>query len=656
MLATCLFVVATAFAQTTPDGLRLEEKTKASIEAKRVTLPVWDERMIGDDPSQKPNADRFEFVSDGPKGSGWGRPDEVPRVYLERRLPAFFSRTLLLDSALPDGAKLNWIFTGLQGGFTVELTSSSVHVFQRFYDSFGLREEGSKSNYPVKLTDEITIPYSGIARAVTVELDSKLMLRVKVNSITVSEQSCLLDVTRDQLQFTGLRTTHRLIAGTVRSAPSETTSIQINSSKHFQSMLGFGGSPSIPAYESLSEEGKKLYWKTLQKYNLLIDREYPMGTRLKPDMSNLDTLADASPHYYGDNFPNGEVSSFTYNAMSIKVGGKVIYEMWALPTWATKDFTDSEGKLHKGAANVDEWARAMLTYTRMEKQRTGKAPDILGIENEVTQPKEITYEMVETLRRELDKAGFQSVRIHMPDASLTSGGVTAAKMLSSDPDVWSKIDYAASHEYDYQKDLHDPDAFDVRLTELRAADGDKPFLSTELCLNSPLFQIASYRAAFQMGQLYHKNLTILDSIGILYCWLILDTEEPNFPASRALLVPDRIHGFVPIASSFQLRVLGAFSRRIREGMVRIDARSSNPDVLVSAYENSKGNKTIVVLNRSMQPQTLEIRGSSGSDMEVERVSLYEENSVARAPDHLTIQPGEILTVSKIPQPGVTPAK
>ena len=77
-----------------------------------------------------------------------------------------------------------------------------------------------------------------------------------------------------------------------------------------------------------------------------------MGTKLLPDMSNLDNLADAKPHYYGDDFPNGEVSNFDYNAQSLKLGGKVIYEWWALPAWAAKDYTDPEGKVHKGAANV----------------------------------------------------------------------------------------------------------------------------------------------------------------------------------------------------------------------------------------------------------------------------------------------------------------
>jgi len=642
-----LWVGAVGAQQTTPDGVRVTEARPASGMQPSVRLPEWDNAT-----AHPGLAQHFEFASDGPKGPGWGHADELARVYLERKLPEFFSRTMALDGPVPKGGTLTWMFTGPQGGFNVELGSGSVRLMQRYYNSFGLHEEGSRAAYPSRTVDDVTVPYTGAAKAVTVELDSNMKLRVKMNGMTLAEQTCLMDIMRDQLSFTGLRATHAVVSGAVLPDGAGTVDVRVDPAKRYQTMLGFGGSPSIAAYDSLSEQGKKVYWAMLQRYNLRIDREYPMGTQLKPDMSNLDNVADSTPHYYGDNFPNSEVTSFTYNAMSLKMGGKVIYELWALPTWATKDYTDSDGKVHKGAANVAEWARAMLTYTRMEKQRTGKVPDILGIQNEITQPREITLEMVRTLRAELDKAGFQSVKIHMPDASSVTAGITATKALTSDADAWSKIDYAASHEYDYQQSLTNPDAFDARLTELKGAVGDKPFLSTELCLNNAVYQVGSYRAAFQMAQLYHKNMTILDSIGILYCWLILDAEEPNFPASRALLVPDRTHGDMPVASSFELRTLGAFSRRIREGMVRVEASSSNPDLLVTAYMDRTGGKTLVALNRSMQPQTLDLHWAGAGAMQVERVSFYEENTVSAAAGKVVVQPGEIVTLSTVPQPAV----
>jgi hypothetical protein len=375
-----------------------------------------------------------------------------------------------------------------------------------------------------------------------------------------------------------------------------------------------------------------------------------MGTNLRSDMSNLDSLADSKPHYYGDDFPNGEVSNFAYNAQTLKLGGKVIYEMWALPRWASKDYTDPEGKEHRDVADPVEWARAMVTYARMEKEKTGRAPDVIGIQNEVQEPKEISFEMVNTLRRDLDAAGFKDVKIHMPDASYAALGTEVANTLRSNPEVWNKIDIAASHEYDYQDHFTDPDTFDEQFKALRQANGDKPFLATEIAVNNIRLQNASYRVAFNVGQLYHKNMTLLDSIGLAYCWLILDVEQPNFGATRSLLVPDRYHGDIPVASSYELRVLGAYSRHLREGMVRIDAISSNPDLLVTAYEGSGNIRTLIATNRSSIPQRLTVNWPGTAWKEMERVSQYAENEREALSAQIVVQPGEIVTLSTLASP------
>jgi O-glycosyl hydrolase len=590
-------------------------------------------------------AGHFQFSSDGPLSQVWGRADEVPRVFFPERLPAFFSKTIVLDNELPRDAKLSWIFTGREGGFTIEVSHALVRVYQKYYDSFGLLD--SHTTNPERIVQETVALAPGAVHSITVTLDTHLSLTVLVNGSQLVQQNCLLDVSRHQLLFQGSRTRHIVLAGALLPAQVADTVLSVDSTHRHQTILGFGGSPSIPSYESLSEEGKKQYWQLLARYNLLIDREYPMGTNLRPDMSNLDNLADAKPHYYGDDFPNGEVSNFAYNAETLKLGGKVIYEWWALPAWATKDYTDPEGKVHKGAADVSQWARAMVTYARMEKEKTGQAPYEIGIQNEVQEPKEISFEMVKTLRHELDAAGFNDVKIQMPDASFAELGTEVANTLKSDPEVWSKIDIAASHEYDYQDHFTDPDTFDDQFKALRQANGDKPFLATEIAVNNIRLQSASYRVAFNVGQLYHKNMTLMDSIGLAYCWLILDVEQPNFGATRSLLVPDRYHGDIPVASSYQLRVLGAYSRHLPEGMVRVDANSSNTDLLVTAYENRQKARTLIATNRGATPQMLTVNWPGTTWNELERVSQYAENAREAVPAKILIQPGEIVTLSTL---------
>jgi O-glycosyl hydrolase len=566
----------------------------------------------------------------------------LPRVFFPERLPAFFSKTIALDGDIPRDAKLNWIFTGRDGGFTIEISHGLVRVYQRYYDSVGLLD--SHTANPERIVQETVVLAPGPIRSLTVTLDAHLSLSVLVNGTPLVQQNCMLDVSRHQLLFQAPRTRHIELTGSLLPVGITDTVLSVDAAHRHQTIFGFGGSPSIPTYESLSEKGKKQYWQILSRYNLLIDREYPMGTKLRSDMSNLDNLADAKPHYYGDDFPNGEVSNFAYNAESLKLGGKVIYEMWSLPSWATKDFTDPEGKEHKGAANPEVWARAMVTYARIEKEKTGRAPDAIGIQNEVQEPKEISFEMVKTLRRELDGAGFKDVKIQMPDASYTALGTEVANALRSDPDVWSKIDIAASHEYDYQDHFTDPDSFDDQFRALRHANGDKPYLATEIAVNSIRLQSPSYRVAFNVGQLYHKNMTLLDSIGLAYCWLILDVEQPSFGATRSLLVPDRYHGDIPVASSYQLRILGAYSRHLPEGMVRVDANSSNPDLLVTAYEGKQNARTLIATNRGTTPQTLNVNWPGTTWNEMERVSQYSENSPESIPARLIIQPGEIVTL------------
>jgi O-glycosyl hydrolase len=595
------------------------------------------------------DAQTFSFVSDGPKGPGWTRPDEIARTYFNDELPALFRRTIVLNEPVPRHGKLQWIFTGPHAGITVELSPSKVRIVERYIDSYGL---GGGGSYPERIVRDEERQFTGAARTLTVILDSHLAVALQVNGATLLNEACTFDILRHQLVFSAPRTEHLTLSGALLSSPIQTSSVVINAAAKHQTMLGFGGSPSVPAYEHLSAEGKQRYWAIMRHYNLLIDREYPMGSELKPDLSNRDDLHDATPHYYGDNFPNGEVSSFAYNKQAQAIGGDVIYEMWALPAWATQPYKgpralDAWNKPVTTAANPDEYARIMVDYCRREQQATGRPPAILGIQNEVEQPPEIFAQMIVTLRRELDKAGFQSVKIHMADASYMYYGAQRARDLQRTPDAWSKIDFTAVHEYDYQEFLANPDLYDAAIREMHEASAGKPFLATEICLNDPHYQELSYRLALNVGQLYDKNLTELDAEMLLYCWLILDVEEPSFGGSRSLLVPDKINGDMPIASSFELRVLGAFSRHVLKGMARIDAISSNPDLLTTAFVSGK-DRTLIVLNRSTERQRINLSGTDAHWAEMERTSQRLENSISSAiPSEVVVEPGEIVTLSTL---------
>jgi hypothetical protein len=593
---------------------------------------------------------RFSFASDGPIGPGWTRPDEIARTYFHEELPALFRRTIVLDGDVPAQGKLTWIFTGPHAGFTVELTSSKIRLAQRFYDSSALWSW--QGNYPEKTVREDERQYLGNARDVTVVLDAHLVVQVLINGVTMLEQPCMFDVMRHQLMFSGPRNQHLTAAGGLVAPQIDTASVVIKPEERHQTMLGFGGSPSIPTYAELSKDGKKTYWEILRRYNLLLDREYPMGSELKQDLSNLDDLRDATPHYYGDNFPNGEVSDFDYSKHALAMGGDVIYEMWALPPWAQEAYTadgkpvmDAWGRAVQRAAKPDEYARIVVSFCRIMKQRTGKAPLIVGIQNEVEQPAAAFTAMAVTLRRELDKAGFPSTKIHMADASFMDMGVDRAKALRQNAAGWKAIDYTATHEYDYQEFFANPDMYDGRMIAMHDASGGKEFLATEICLNDPHYQEGSYRIALNVGQLYQKNLTELDAEALMYCWLLLDTEQPSFGGSRSLLVPDKTRGEVPIASSFQLRVLGAFSRHVLKGMIRVGAASEDNNLLTTAFAGN-GHESLIVLNRSIEAKRLKIDWPGVKWTHIERTSQTEENVMSDSvPSEIVVRPGEIVTLS-----------
>lgn len=591
-------------------------------------------------------AEQFAFQAspDRIQGPGW-RVAGLPRKYFSETLPALFERTLRVENLAPgSGGSLQWIFTGEEGGFTVETDGARLRVFQRYYNSPGFRDPGqAQPRHPQRITAENNTSYTPPLQSITVRFDHRLGLSVLINGVEVARQNCQFDVSRHQLAWTGTTGGAR---GYLEPAATQTATVRAGSSRQYQEMLGWGGIAIPTAYHQLSREGKRRWFQYLAEYNLLLQREYPIGAKLNPAMDNWDKLEDATPHYYGDNFPNGEISDFTYNRNVRRLGGKVLFEFWALPPWARRDWRDPSGKLHTGVADPESYAKAMVRYCQVAKERAGAPPEIVGIQNEVVQPPEIWHEMTLALRQALDAAGFKDVKIHMRDDGRLKPGIECARVFRARPDVWRAIDYSATHMYDFQSHFYDPDSFDPFMKEFAEAAAGKPFLSTELSVNNSEFQVPSYRIALSMGQLYHKNLVITQASGIMYCWTLLNVEQPSYGWTRTLFVPDPAHGFQPKPSSHQLRVFGAYSRRIKEGMRRVEASSSEPHLLVTAFEGPQG-RTLVLLNRSLAPQKVNVEWPGASFKYAERVSPYHENEVEPAPAAVMVEPGAVVTLSSV---------
>jgi hypothetical protein len=583
-------------------------------------------------------------LSSGKEVVTWGRGKELPGVFFKENLPSIFTRHIRFDSFEFTEGLFVWVFTGDKAGFNLSISGDTIWLYQRYYDSFGFNEPGGNKikvkRHPESIWLWHAIPYTGDPENITISIDHKMILRLMINGAVVSEQSCLFDVSRHQLRFTGK---DPVIMGEMMELTNEDTKVRIDWAARKQKMLGWGGIATPTAYHLLSEEGKARWWDYLEEYNLLLHREYPNGQNLAPDFSNWDNLEDATPHYYGDNFPNGEISDFTYIKKVQELGGISIFEFWKFPSWVQ----DANNNL-----NIDAYCEAMLNYCKTAEEKTGKPPAIVGIQNEVTQREEDWQRMTLALRKTLDENGFDKVRIHQQDMGSVESGIKSAKAFTSNDQVWATIDFAATHMYDYQSHFHDPDKYDSLLWEFESIIQDKPFLSTEICVNRPAFQVGSYRLAFSMAQLYHKNLTILDASAIVYCWILLNTEQPSYEASRSLFRVDKMNGFVPYPSSYQLRTFGSWSRRIKKDMHRVEAASANPDLLVTAFQGNEG-ETAVLVNRSQHRITANISPGGEAFRYLERTSQYYQNQVEILPVlhdkvlKLSIDPGEIITLSSL---------
>jgi hypothetical protein len=118
------------------------------------------------------NADRFPSFEDLQKTS---RPSGTlcnPEPVAFRTYPK--SKSLVVacsrQGGLPRDARLGWIFTGRDGGFTIELSRTLLRVYQRYYDSYGLID--SHTTNPERLVQEPVAMVPGEVYSVTVILDA----------------------------------------------------------------------------------------------------------------------------------------------------------------------------------------------------------------------------------------------------------------------------------------------------------------------------------------------------------------------------------------------------------------------------------------------------------------------------------------------------
>lgn len=561
----------------------------------------------------------------------WGQ-GSVSAWFAPERLPAAFGRTMSPESPF-QSTSWDWIFTGPRGGITIEVRDGLAVIHRRHWDSTAFQAmRDQPARHPWWRQQALDLPFEAPLRSIEVLAESDGMIRVAANGEKYVTFPWTEDLLRHQIRIPA----GREMRATIDAPEPEAVTLRVHDERPLQTMIGFGGIASMPAYHLFSPAARGEWWRLLREYNLLIQREYPVGLRLNRDMNNWDDPAEAVPHYYGDNFPNGELSDFAYLREVRRQGGQIWFEFWGLPEWVGND--------------DEAYARAMLAYCLRTKETTGRAPEIVGIQNEVHQSAERWHSMTRALRAALDEAGLRETRIHLSDAATLEDGLHRLEAFQSDPEVWEMIDFTATHMYDAQDHFHSPRDFDPLLEKWREMSAGKPFLSTELCVNDNAWQLDSYRGALPMARLYHQNFAIADAAAVLFCWTLLNVEQPSYGWTRSLFVPDESRGGMPVASSHHLRVYGAWSRRIHEGMRRLETSVDEASgLMATAWQGNGGLATVVAYNPTARPLSLEVDWPGQSFTTIELADPWHENmpTAATGPSAL-VPPGAIITLTNVP--------
>jgi hypothetical protein len=85
-------------------------------------------------------------------------------------------------------------------------------------------------------------------------------------------------------------------------------------------------------------------------------------------------------------------------------------------------------------------------------------------------------------------------------------------------------------------------------------------------------------------------------------------------------------------------------------MVRVEASSTDTDMMVSAYEGTDEIRTVIATNRSTSPRSVTLNWPRKTWNEMERVSQYDENSREAGSTRAAIRPGEIVICSTLVLP------
>ncbi|KAF2790518.1 glycoside hydrolase family 30 protein [Melanomma pulvis-pyrius CBS 109.77] len=426
-------------------------------------------------------------------------------------------------------------------------------------------------------------------------------------------------------QLTIFTTTLALKAGGNSTTPI--TKLTIDTRTRYQTIVGFGISQAFQRARQVHGNTSALSSANSQRViDLLFSQEHGAGlTILRNGIGSSPSYAldwmksiepaspgspNATPVYEWDGDDAGQVW-LTKEAM--KRGVAAIYaDAWSVPGYMKSNGQDSNGGYICGVSGTScasgDWRQAyanyLVQYLRFYKEREGVAVKYLGFLNEPDLNQ--TYasmqssgfqaaDFLKVLRSTLSASNFSDVQIVCCEATGWSDSEDLLAELKSVAGAEDMMDVFSAHGYSSHPALPLNTTKPVWQTEWADLDGR---------WNTAWDNLGKEGEGISWANKIQQGLT-LSNMSAFFYWI----GAEQAPTNSALINLQND----TISVSTRLWAFAQFSRFVKPGAVRVEAKSDVGYVRVSAFENSDGKIAIEVINNGHTDVQVEVElwGVSG---------------------------------------------
>lgn len=245
-----------------------------------------------------------------------------------------------------------------------------------------------------------------------------------------------------------------------------------------------------------------------------------------------------------------------------------------------------------------EWALAILLRWR----ELGQEPPFFSIINEPGN-RDVHFWSGQWMRTVVKRLGIRmraagiKTQLVIPDDINAAEALPRARVILEDPEARPYVGALAYHIYGTSI------ADQQRMQQLASTYGI-PVWMTEF--GNAGFR--EYSGAFKWAKTIHALIGESGVSAVDYMWGFFGSYDPG----QALIAVTFDHGgkYKSYALTWAYYVTGHFSRFVRPGYVRVDARSEDPDVLVTAYTGPE-DLVIVAINPGRDPKLATFKVAAG---------------------------------------------